>query len=344
MKTSVHLWVRTATVALTAIVLTGLAHAKPEFWKEYQEVQTMEPRTRMVAAECRNCHTSPPRRNPFGQQVDRAMRAAGEEKVTAALLASIAKEDADGDGATNEEEWKADTLPGDPESKPGSAGTGPVDANPEFKPADPVENLDVPDRPTPGAAGPGTPSSQSSAGGQGASEPDDGGFGQNGGPGVAAAPARESGRGNQGGGGMSAVAADPAEPDRLVPDHAFHPAFVHFPIALFMVGVVVDVIGRFKRNEIMREVGWWNMVIGTIAGLLAIISGLVARTFIGYDWGEPTFFLHFVLAVASMLLMLVSVGLRKSAHKDSLVYVLTAVVGAILVGAAGHFGSVLVYG
>lgn len=311
----------------------ALAYSKPEFWEQYRKVQTMEPRARMEAAECRNCHTSPPRRNPFGRQVEEAMEKAGKEEVNAALLASIAGEDADGDGASNEEEWKADTLPGDPDSKPGGGR--------EITPTNPDAGREVPRQPSIGARGPG--GGQRSPGFQ---------DGEGRRLGVEVGEASPSGRVSQGGnrsgggagGGAANIASEGPTNSSVIPEHAFHPAVVHFPIALFIVGVLLDVLGRARRNDSLREAGWWNMLIGSLSSLLALGTGLIARDLTGYEWNEADFYAHFVLAAASIVLMAAATGMRKSKMRDSWVYFLTAIVAAVMVGAAGHYGFILVRG
>ncbi|MBX3095791.1 MAG: hypothetical protein KF812_02910 [Fimbriimonadaceae bacterium] len=112
--------IRFAICVATLAILCTITSAKPEFWRQYQQVQTMQPRTHMLEAQCLNCHIQPPRRNPFGNAISQAMRELRVGSVTKEVLAKVAAKDSDGDGFTNEQEWKADTLPGNPNSKPTS--------------------------------------------------------------------------------------------------------------------------------------------------------------------------------------------------------------------------------
>lgn len=260
-------WLVAGTIVL-ATALSATANATPEFWGQYQKLQTMEPRSVMLTAECKNCHTSPPRRNPYGKQIEKAMESAGKKEITSDLLRQISSLDSDGDGSTNEQEWKSDTLPGDPLSKPvaGSQGNPPTGSSP----------------------------------------------------------------GDTG--------------NALLPKHAFHPAVVHFPIALFIIGVAVDVFGFRKRDETIRKFGYWNMSIGLGFSILAVITGLLARSFNNFAWNEPAFLTHFVASVSATILMLASILLRRSHHRESWFYFAVAVVAALVVGAAGHFGAAMVYG
>jgi len=70
---------------------------------------------------CATCHFDPKgggKRNPFGEDYERIAIPAGE-KVTKELK----EKDSDGDGYTNEQELKAGSNPGNPNSTPLGAGS-----------------------------------------------------------------------------------------------------------------------------------------------------------------------------------------------------------------------------
>ncbi len=71
---------------------------------------------------CQFCHDSagPPKLNLYGISVKDAIKKSGEKTLTSAVLHSLDASDADGDGFSNLAEITADTLPGDPASKPAS--------------------------------------------------------------------------------------------------------------------------------------------------------------------------------------------------------------------------------
>ena len=54
-----------------------------------------------------------------------------------------------------------------------------------------------------------------------------------------------------------------------------HPAFVHFPIALLLSGVVLDLYGWRKKREDLSRVAYGLLVAGGIMGLLTAITGVM---------------------------------------------------------------------
>ncbi len=99
-----------------ALAVTALA--KPPFLQTFQATYKVKPGTDLAKASCGTCHAGPPKLNPYGMDVKKAMEAAKSEVVTPDILKKVEKLDSDKDGAANIAEIKAGTLPGDPKSKP----------------------------------------------------------------------------------------------------------------------------------------------------------------------------------------------------------------------------------
>jgi len=106
--------------AFGLLFVAAYALAKPPFWKVFVETYHINPNSAIGKAKCLTCHLppAPPKRNPYGLQVQAALEAANARMVTPEMLHSIEKQDADADGFNNITEIRADSLPGDKTSKP----------------------------------------------------------------------------------------------------------------------------------------------------------------------------------------------------------------------------------
>jgi uncharacterized membrane protein len=280
---------RYALSLLATLSLATVGLSKPEFLEQLEKLPQMEPAKRAKAEGCNLCHTNPPRRNEFGRAVHDAMEAAGKEEVNAALLVALADGDADGDGVSNGEEFRQDSLPNDRASKPGQ-------------------------------------------------------------PDAMAPPVRRSGIV-----GARAVDTDPNAPveapeeeegeeqGEMIPDHRFHPALVHFPIALFLFGALLDWQGAKRKNSVWREAGWLALAAGTIMTVPAMATGWAAYLANGYAFeGEPM--RHLIAGHVAFLLMVGTTLMRRQRTPESIPYWSLLAMAAVAVGVAGHLGSTLVFG
>jgi uncharacterized membrane protein len=131
----------------------------------------------------------------------------------------------------------------------------------------------------------------------------------------------------------------------LFPRHTFHPLIVHFPIALFIFGAFLEFLGRYRKDDIVRGVGFWNLLFGTLATIAAIPTGFIAAFRLGYPLqvGTPVF-THLALGILAAALMLVVVLWRRTDLVDRKAYWILLAIAAATVGVAGHFGGQMVYG
>lgn len=145
--------------------------------------------------------------------------------------------------------------------------------------------------------------------------------------------------------GASASASPKGQQVGLIPQHVFHPALVHFPIALFLFGGFLELLGLSQRSEKVREVARWNLLAGALAAWIAVPTGFLAAFRLGYGVGADSAALtHLLLALtATMLMTGVAAARRNHAPKGGL-YVVGLILAMTFVAVAGHFGSVLVYG
>lgn len=147
---------------------------------------------------------------------------------------------------------------------------------------------------------------------------------------------------------VTAEAAGPKKPKPLVPKNAFHPAIVHFPIALFLAGLFLDVLGMWKKHTTLLVAGWYNLVLGAISTLAGIASGLTAMAIMHLPY-KGLIFNHLILASVGAGIMWALVALRYKRHDKMstglrVVYYVLATIGVVLIAWSAHLGGAFVYG
>lgn len=129
-----------------------------------------------------------------------------------------------------------------------------------------------------------------------------------------------------------------------------HPAFVHFPIALWLASALFWVLGAAVRRESLISVGRWLLYLGTAGALVALATGLRAEARLGHDSpGHDLVHTHRdLMIVATSLGAAASVAaffLRRASAKAIRWALALAVVATSLVTLAGaDRGALLVYG
>jgi uncharacterized membrane protein len=149
---------------------------------------------------------------------------------------------------------------------------------------------------------------------------------------------------------LSTTETEPEEPPKkpLVPKNAYHPAIVHFPIALFIAGLLLDFIGYRTKKEALLQAGWYNLLFAAITCFGALVSGYAATLFMHLPI-TGIIKQHVITALAGTAIMWIMVVLRARRHKQMslklrVAYYLVAIVGLVLVSYSGHLGGVFVYG
>jgi uncharacterized membrane protein len=97
------------------------ARATPAIDQQFESVCKPKAGSALATAKCNTCHAGPPKLNSFGQDLKAEMGRQHSKELTAAVWQKLGALDSDKDGASNEAEVAAGTLPADPKSKP--AGT-----------------------------------------------------------------------------------------------------------------------------------------------------------------------------------------------------------------------------
>jgi uncharacterized membrane protein len=90
----------------------------------------------------------------------------------------------------------------------------------------------------------------------------------------------------------------------LFAKHAQHVVLIHFPIALFMIGVLFDFLAHKTKRRVLAAAAYCNLFAAALATIPVLITGIVA-----WQWeleGQPLkgiLLMHLVLGVASSLLI-----------------------------------------
>jgi uncharacterized membrane protein len=129
----------------------------------------------------------------------------------------------------------------------------------------------------------------------------------------------------------------------IIPTHGFHPAVVHFPIALFLFGLFLEFLGLRKKSAELGKAALWNLI-GSLASLAVVVPTGIAAWLLGGHKLEGTMLIHLLMAISSMLLMIGTLATRKKLGSSSKVYLVVLILCALIISGTGYFGGQLVYG
>ena len=90
----------------------------------------------------------------------------------------------------------------------------------------------------------------------------------------------------------------------LFAKHAQHVVLIHFPIALFIIGVLFDFIAHWTKRRLMAAAAYFNLLVAALATIPALITGILA-----WQWQlegqrlKGILLMHLVLGCVSSLLI-----------------------------------------
>lgn len=138
------------------------------------------------------------------------------------------------------------------------------------------------------------------------------------------------------------------KPASFPPKNGFHPAIVHFPIALFVGGLLLDFLGMLKKDKTLLQGGWYCILMAAVTAVGGIMSGVLAMSLQKLPY-RGLIFEHLAMASASSLIIWIMVAMRIHRHEKMnvamrVVYYVLATSALLLISWAGHLGGVFVYG
>jgi uncharacterized membrane protein len=275
----ISLWISFVGCVVLIALFPGSAQAFPQFLTVVKTTYSVKTGGAIDLKHCGVCHVDSAGGgavNPYGKEVKTFLKSAASNTLSAELLHSLDAKDSDGDGFTNLDEFKADTLPGDATS------------HPDKKPDLPTKSVKS----------------------EGEISPFD----------VKTA---------------------------LLAKNAQHPVIVHFPIALFIVSLLFDLLGIWKKNVALRTTAGYNLIVAAFGGLFAVISGLIA-----WQWQfegaelKGNLQLHLILGIVTTGLLFLLWGVRSRLTRKtnvplSRLYFVLSLIALGLISLTGHIGGIL---
>ena len=133
----------------------------------------------------------------------------------------------------------------------------------------------------------------------------------------------------------------------LFAKHAQHVVLIHFPIALFIIGVLFDFLAQWKKQPLLAAVAYYNLLVAAISTIPVVVTGILA-----WQWElegqklKGILLMHLVMGcTSSVLIWLVWFIHRKTQGKQGNVlpgYRLPIeAVAAVFVAVTGHLGGFL---
>jgi uncharacterized membrane protein len=133
----------------------------------------------------------------------------------------------------------------------------------------------------------------------------------------------------------------------LLAKHAQHPVVIHFPIALFILSVVFDLLAIWRRNPMMAKAAYYNLVAAALTAPVAIASGLIA-----WQWQfegaklKGNLLLHMVSALTASIMIWFLCGWRFRERRlpqptPGVIYIFLALATVLLIAFVGHLGGIV---
>ena len=133
----------------------------------------------------------------------------------------------------------------------------------------------------------------------------------------------------------------------LLAKHAQHVVLIHFPIALFISGVIFDLLGVWNESRELATAAYYNLSAAAISAFPAAATGLLAWQWL-LEGKRPkgVLLLHMTLGLASIAVICgtwwLHFRVRRLPERRLPVYHLPVeILGVLLVSVTGHLGGFL---
>ena len=132
----------------------------------------------------------------------------------------------------------------------------------------------------------------------------------------------------------------------LLARHAQHVVLIHFPIALFIVGVIFDLLSPWSGRRSLADAAYYNCSAAAISTVPVLLTGILAWQFALEGQRLKGVLLdHLVLGFASTLIIWLVWWIQFRSRRDRKVLPLFRIplelLGVAVVALTGHLGGFL---
>lgn len=133
----------------------------------------------------------------------------------------------------------------------------------------------------------------------------------------------------------------------LLARHAQHVVLVHFPIALFLVGVGFDFLGQWKKERSLAAVAYYDLLAAAVSALPVMATGLLAwRWQLEGQRLKGILLLHLVMGLVSGMLIWLVWSIHFRAQRNAgcrlpLYRLPIEIVAAAVIALTAHLGGFL---
>jgi uncharacterized membrane protein len=133
----------------------------------------------------------------------------------------------------------------------------------------------------------------------------------------------------------------------LLAKHAQHVVLIHFPIALFIAGVVFDFLAQSVQRRTLAAVAYYNLLGAAISVVPVLATGILAWQFqLEGQRLKGVLLMHLVLGWTSAILIWIAWGMNARAKRHvseglPIFRLGLEAVAVVIVGLTGHLGGFL---
>jgi len=132
----------------------------------------------------------------------------------------------------------------------------------------------------------------------------------------------------------------------ILAKHAQHVVLIHFPLALFVIGVVFDYVAQWTQKPALASAAYYNFLVAAVSSPFAVATGLLAwQLQLNGQRLHGVLLMHLIMGWVSAVLMWVVWWLHFRATRNGQALALyrlpLELVALLIVTFTGHLGGFL---